>query len=169
MSLMFTEENGMYTLDCTNSIWATDSINKYYHENTVSLLKDVDWIVETDDNILLIEYKNATIKGASHPERFNPKEDKKLNNVAQKYYDTLHFLHLMGKFKLKKYIYILEYPNGDVVSRKLIRNKLKDRLPFRLQSTLNCNCKLIESVEVLSIEEWNNQYNDFPLLKNLTY
>lgn len=167
MSLIFTEENGIYTLDCTNSIWATDRINQCYHDNKVSLLKDVDWIVETNDNILLIEYKNANVQGALHPERFNPKEDKKLNNVAQKYYDTLHYLYLVGKFKPKKYIYILEYPNGDAVSRKLIRNMLKGRLPFSLQNIPDSKNKLIESIEVLSIEEWNNQYSDFPLNKNI--
>lgn len=87
---------------------------------------------------------------------FNPSGDKKIENVSRKFYDSLHYLNILQKNKPKKCIYILEYPAGDSVSRKMIRNKLKKFLPFEIQKNRN---KLIESVEVLSIEEWNNDLN----------
>lgn len=65
--------------------------------------------------------------------------------------------------------YILEYPNGDSVSRKMIRNRLKTKLPFALQENVGEERKLIHKVEVLSIEKWNasEEYGKFPILEVL--
>ena len=32
MSLILEEENGVYGLDCTNAVWATDEIHARYHK-----------------------------------------------------------------------------------------------------------------------------------------
>ena len=73
-------------------------------------------------------------------------------------------LSLLDKNNPKEYVYILEYPHGDSVSRKMIRNRLKAKLPFALQKNIGKQ-KLIEKVEVLSIAEWNAdpQYGEFPI------
>lgn len=69
-------------------------------------LSDVDYLVETEKEILLIEYKNADIEEAVHPERFNIKSDKKINNLVKKYYDSLHYLTLTKKERINaKYTY----------------------------------------------------------------
>lgn len=62
-------------------------------------------------------------------------------------------------------MYILEYPHGDSSSRKMVRNRLKEKLPFALQENIGKGKKLIEKIEVLSIEEWNenDQYGKFPI------
>ena len=89
-----------------------------------------------------------------------------LNKVAEKYYDTLHCLYLMGKNKPKKYIYVLEYPAGNSTSRLFIRNKLKEKLPFRLQAQLtDGTLKLIDEVKVVDIAEWNAdpELGQFPI------
>lgn len=65
-------------------------------------MSDVDYLVETEKEILLIEYKNADIEEAAHPERFNIKSDKKINNLVKKYYDSLHYLTLTKKGKNKR-------------------------------------------------------------------
>lgn len=163
MSYLFEDENHFYTIDCSNALWATDSLNRYYHHYTQSVLCDVDWIIETKEYMLLVEYKNANIPGCSNPERFKPKEEKKLINVTRKYYDSIHYLNILNKNKPGKYIYILEYPNGDAVSRLGIQLMLKKRLPFELQNTEDAKKKIIESVEVVSIDEWNERYPLFPL------
>lgn len=159
---IFTEENQVYKIDCTQAMWATDSVHEAF-TRTNSLLNDVDFIIETEERLLLIEYKNACIPNVSNPEAFKPQEDKRIKNVAKKYYDTLHYLALLGKDKPKTYIYVLEYPNGDTVARKGIRNRIKAYLPFRLQS--GTEIKLIDGVEVLSIDEWNNdmEYGRYPI------
>ena len=87
------------------------------------------------------------------------------SKVVRKFYDSLHYLSLQGKTKPKEYVYILEYPNGDSASRKMIRNRLKSKLPFALQENIGNGIKLIEKVEVLSIAEWNDHkyYGEFPI------
>lgn len=163
MSYIFEDENHFYAIDCNNAIWATDSLNSYHHNYTKSVLCDVDWIIETEDNMLLVEYKNANIPGCSNPAAFKPSGENKINNVAKKYYDSIHYLNIINKNKPRKYIYILEYPKGDVVSRLGIQVMLQERLPFKLQNTDEAINKIIESVEVVSINEWNERYSLFPL------
>ena len=165
MGKVFVEENGIFQIDCTNALWATNEVNNVFKE-TGNWLADVDFVIETEEKLLLVEYKNANIDGASNPEAFNPKEDKKVNNVIKKFYDTLHYLTLKNKLKPKDFIYILEYPKGDKVTRGLLRNRLQKSLPFRLQNKFKNN-RLIERLEVLSIDEWNehSEYGAFPLTR----
>ena len=77
MAIKYTEENGQYSIDCTAALWSTDEIHKYYQDvahtyGIIGFLCDVDFAIETQSHILLVEYKNAAIPGAAHPERFNP-------------------------------------------------------------------------------------------------
>ena len=162
---IFIEENGKYALDASEAEWATDCIHEQFQQAKTNL-SDVDFVVETAQKLLLVEYKNALIEGCAHPEAFKPGEGKKIHSVVKKYYDSLHYLTLMGKDKPKEYIYILEYPNGDSVSRRLIRNKLKDMLPFGLQAAFANNVRQIDKVEVLSINEWNEneEYGLYPIV-----
>lgn len=89
MGKIFAEENGYYNIDCTNAVWATDEINTKYHM-AKCFLSDVDWIMETKEKLFLVEYKNAKVEGAKNPEAFKPKDEKVLNKVAKKFYDSLH-------------------------------------------------------------------------------
>ena len=164
MGEKFVEENGAYQIDCSKAIWATDEIHEVYHKAGVQL-KDCDFLVEDNESIYLIEYKNANINNAENPNAFKLEEDKMLNKVVQKFYDSLHYLYLAEKKKPIEYIYVLEYPKGDVVTRKRLRNKMKQRLPFELQDSFGTGKKLIDKVEVLSIEEWNTheKYGMFPI------
>ena len=162
MAVKYTEENGQYTIDCTAALWSTDEIHNCYQDRShtygmIGFLCDVDFIIETQPHILLVEYKNSAIPGAAHPERFNPSSENKLENVARKFYDSSHWLYLMGKDKPKMLVYILEYPAGNSTSRLLIRNMLQQRLPFALQSKITgAGRKLIDEVKVLNSSEWNS-------------
>ena len=162
MAVKYTEENGQYTIDCTAALWSTDEIHNCYQDRShtygmIGFLCDVDFIIETQPHILLVEYKNSAIQGAAHPERFNPSSENKLENVAMKLYYSSHWLYLMGKDKPKMLVYILEYPAGNSTSRLLIRNMLQQRLPFALQSKITgAGRKLIDEVKVLNISEWNS-------------
>ena len=133
MSSIYTEENGFYCIDCTNAVWSTDALHSIY-SNIGNVLNDADFIIENKDNILIVEYKNALVPGASNPGSFNP--NTKLDNYGRKFYDSLHYLTLIGKNKPKIYICVLEYKNGDSTSRKMFRNKLKERLPFKLKELI---------------------------------
>ena len=169
MSKIFAEENGIYQIDCSKAVWATDQIHEIYHNAGVQL-KDSDFLVEDQELLYLIEYKNANISNAEKPDAFKPEEDKMVNKVVQKFYDSLHYIYLINKKKPLEYIYVVEYPKGDVVTRKRLRNKMKQRLPFELQSNIGMGKKLLEKVEVLSIDEWNahEKYGAFPITQVTT-
>lgn len=64
-------------------------------------------------------------------------------------------MNLLGKTKRRHYVWVLEYPQGSSVTRKMLRNKIMKQLPFQLQTSLSDKVKLIESFDVLSIAEWN--------------
>ena len=134
MKNIFIEENGVYSIDCSNAIWATDKMHEDYHN-------------------------------AEKPDAFHPMADKKISIVTRKFYDSLHYLRLLNKNKPIQYIYILEYPNGDATTRKRLRNRLKVELPFVLQDNIGNGNKLIEQIDVLSIDEWNADsiYGNYPL------
>ena len=91
-----TEENGFYQIDCTNAVWATDAIHQDYHDAGLHI-HDVDFLIENEDTIFLIDYKNANIPGAASPNSFQPASDQKVNNVVRKYFDSLHYLTLLQK------------------------------------------------------------------------
>ena len=162
----FIEENAIYQIDVSASIWATDELNNIFHSAKTEL-SDVDWVIETPESLLLVEYKNANFAGAANPGAFQPGSDKLISKVVRKYYDSCFYLDAIGKNKPKIYIYILEFPLGDKVTRKLIRERLTLKLPFALQRTEGVRKELIRRVEVLSIEEWNSHsvYGSYKIKK----
>ena len=164
------EEKRNYGIDCRKALWATDEIHEAYHAcGLPEILCDADFVIETSDSILLVEYKNATVPDAlahaTERTAYDPFQQKKFDKVVRKYYDSLHYLRLLGKEKPVHYIFVLEYPKGNSTSRKLLRNRLKCRLPFGLQERVGTGIKLIESVNVVSIDEWNANtiYGQFPM------
>lgn len=166
MNQIYQDENQQFQFDFSSALWATDELHAIYRKNNANILSDVDFIAETEENMLLVEYKNAKIPGAVHPELFNPFDQKRENKIAFKYYDSWIYLSAIQKCKPVKYIYILEYPNDDSVMRKRIRNRIADLLPFELQKLPGIKIEMIQSFEVLSISEWNvhRQYKKFPII-----
>lgn len=158
MTNTFIEENGVYSIDCSNAVWATDRMHADYQESGMHI-NDVDFVIEDNEHLFLVEYKNASIHGADRPEAFRPMEDKRIFVVTRKFYDSLHYLRLLNKNKSVQYIYVLEYPKGDMITRKRLRNRLKSELPFALQEKIGNGTKLIDKIDVVSIEEWNRDEN----------
>ncbi len=165
MSQIYQDENRQYQFDFSSALWATDRLHDIYSQNKVGILSDVDFIAETEDSVLLIEYKNAKISGAARPEAFNPSDQKRENKIAFKYYDSWMYLSAMQKAKPVTYVYILEFPNDDAVMRKRVRNRISDLLPFKLQTRPEIRVEMIRDFEVLSISEWNAhaQFGAFPI------
>lgn len=166
MDLLFRDENESCQIAFNNVEWATDKLNQIFDAAKAHILCDVDVIIETQDELLFIEYKNANVKNAKYPDAFNPLEDKSINKVARKYYDSEAFLQAVGfsKGKRKSYIYIMEAMNGDCVLRGRVRNRLKSLLPFLLQEQNQMPVHLIDDVQVVSIDGWNKMYPKFPAL-----
>ncbi len=165
VSQIFSDENHSCEIDFSAANWATDQLNNIFHQAKLSILHDVDFVAETDEAILLVEYKNSNLANAANPGAFKPLEDKKLDNVARKYYESQYLLQAVqhGLHKEKRFVYILEHDKGNSTMRNLVRTHLAKRLPFLLQQQVEMPEKMIDSIEVLSIEEWNEQYPQFPL------
>lgn len=159
---VYIEENGLYQIDFSGALWATDEVHDLYNKNG-SLLSDVDFIAETSEYLLLVEYKNSNIPNAANPNAFQPQASKSIEKVARKFYDSLHYLALKQKKKPIRYIYIVETPHADNVLRGLLRNTIQLKLPFAMQ--VGQLAELIDGFEVLSIDGWNNheEYSQFPL------
>lgn len=163
------EEHRKYGMDCANAVWASDEMHGVYHSCGLSILCDTDFVVETEEYILLVEYKNANIpeavKHATKGSKYDPCKEEKFNKIARKYYDSLHYLRLVGKTKPIQYIFVLDYPGGNSVSRKLLRERLKTQLPFKLEERFNNGIiNPIKEVAVVNLDEWNAHelYGRFP-------
>ena len=170
MEKIFIDENEEYGLDYSKAVWATDQMHQVYHEAKV-LLSDADFVIEDVESIIILEYKNANTKKAVElsykTKPFNLMDDNKFHSVIRKFYDSCHYLHLLGKSKPVQYIYVVEAPNDDSTMRKRLRDRMKTQLPFTLQQNMNTGIKLIEKVNVLSIKEWNEDstYGKYPFVK----
>lgn len=149
---IFRDENNSCQIDFSKAVWATDQLHDIFHSAKVAILHDVDFIAETEDKLLLVEYKNANLPDAANPGAFRPGEDKKLNNVAAKHYDSMYFLQAIEQCK-----------NGDVVLRNQVKTLLVGRLPFLLQKQNVLSENMIDQLEVVSVAEWNKNYKQYPL------
>ena len=170
MEKLLIDENGEYGLDCTQAVWASDKMHEDYHRAKVQL-SDADFLLEEVNNILIVEYKNADTKKAREARyktpAFNPMDDKKFTSTVRKFYDSLHYIHLLGKNKPVKYVYVVEAPSSDAIMRKRLRARMETLLPFALQENINTGISLIDRVDVLSINEWNmhDEYGKYPFVK----
>lgn len=66
MSNIFVEENGVYSIDCTEAVWASDKMHRDYSEAGLHI-NDVDFVIESNTEIFLAEYKNANIQMGIKP------------------------------------------------------------------------------------------------------
>ena len=106
VSQIFSDENHSCEIDFSSASWATDQLHVIFHKAKLSILHDVDFVAETTDELLLVEYKNSNLPNASNPDAFKPVEDKRLDNVARKYYESSYYLQAIrrGEHKKKKFI-----------------------------------------------------------------
>lgn len=114
-----------------NAVWASDQMRQDYHTAKVPLA-DADFLLEDEKFIMIVEYKNANTRKARDAgfktPQFNPMDDKKFASIVRKFYDSLHYVHLLGKYKPVRYIYVVETPNGDETMRKRLRDNNEDTI-----------------------------------------
>lgn len=164
MTAIFRDENETWEIDFTAAIFARDDLNKVFSQVSGSVFSDVDFVVVDEERIIFVECKNSNFKGVINPEAFKPLEDKRIKVMVHKYcYSFIYIRSLLGNINKKKiYIYLVETNNGDSVLRKEIRNRLKKMLPFVIQERENLKESIIDEVQVYSLEEWNENFKEFP-------
>lgn len=169
MGKIYVEENGAYQIDLRKATWSVEVHSVY--RNTHLDLADVDYICELDGEVLFIEYKNAKLafeKGFRRAaESFNPASDAKIANVVRKFFDSYFYVTSHHKKQPIHYIYVLEWPKGDVMTRKMLREKIAKRLPFYYQQVEKLQPFVIEEFQVVSIDEWNQLYKNAPISRRM--
>lgn len=170
MEKIFTDESNETTppslqIDFSETLWATDKLNSIFHTAGIPL-SDVDFIAETEEELIFVECKNANRIDAANPD-FNPADDKRLTIIARKYYDSLNFCMFSerGLRKRKIYCFIVEAKLGSLTLRNYWKVLLAKRLPFELQKQNPFPIKMIDELNVMSIGEWNKKYPQFPITR----
>ena len=163
---IYVDENNHFQFDFSKAVWASNELNNKYKKIN-SLLSDVDFIVETDHEIIFLEYKNSDVPNAANPAAFEEKlcTDEHYMSIAKKYYGSLFYALICEKRKTFRYVYILECARAGSTERLRIRAKVKAKLPFELQNDPEIKIALIDDFDILSIDEWNRNplYGQFPI------
>lgn len=165
MSRIYIEENGKYKIDLRTAIWSQGDLNEVY-KSIGNALNDVDFIAETDNEFILIEYKSTEIENAENPEAFNEKfkNGKFQESIIKKYYGSVFYLLACGKKKPISFYAVIESRlMDDNITRKRAEASIKKSLPFDLQEKAEISITLISEFKILSISEWNERYPMFPL------
>lgn len=153
------DENKQYKFDFSklNYVWDIHDI-----ASQTTMLSDVDFITETEEEILFIEYKNANISNAKNPDGLLKKASTETfyKKIARKYYDSLLLFwacNRNGKQLPIVYILLIEHPMIDKKIRKMLKEKIKKQLPFNLNDLRIANT-MISDFDVCNLEEWKEKF-----------
>ncbi|MBZ9623255.1 hypothetical protein G9F71_010355 [Clostridium sp. FP2] len=143
-----------------------------YHElaQETTILSDVDFVIDMEDKLLLVEYKNADVEGVVNTNRFleKIKTQEFYAIIAKKYYNTL-FLHWACERNKNEvpieYVLLIEHPAIDGKFRKQLRGKIYKQLPFKLTTKPEIKKAIFTKFEVLNLEEWRQKFPIFKAIK----
>jgi len=162
----YIEENKKYKFKFAN--FSVYEYHKLAQETTI--LSDVDFVIDMKDKLLLVEYKNASVKGVINPNSFfeKIKTQEFYAIIAKKYYNTL-FLHWACERNKNEvpieYVLLIEHPAIDGKFRKQLRDKIYNQLPFKLKTNPEIKREVFTKFEVLNLDEWQHSYPIFKTIK----
>ncbi|WPK10300.1 hypothetical protein R6U77_10165 [Lysinibacillus louembei] len=152
------EENGRFQFDFS----ALDYVWQFHDSVVKTMLSDVDFITETAQEVVFIEYKNANIKNAVNPDAMlqKIKHETFYSKIARKFYDSL-LLFWACKGNEKElpitFVLIIEHPILDKKLRRQLKLKIEKQLPLQLNVPMIAR-QMISSFEVLSLDEWQERF-----------
>ncbi len=164
----YKDENEKYEFDFLEcEVWQ-------YHQmaQKTTILSDVDFVINAQDKVIFLEYKNAAVDGVVNPNAMLRKiiTDKFYVRAAKKFYSTL-FLHWACRKNEQDlpitYIMLIEHPEIDAKIRKRLKERITRQLPFQLKEEKTIKRSLIDRFEVLNMAEWHKVYpmfNAVPLI-----
>ena len=161
MSGIYRDESETFEINLSAACWSMGEELRDKFQAAGNLLNGVDWIVETDDALILIEFKDYSGRGM----KIDNKLEGYLQKITRKYYFSAYYLYARGKRKVMDYVLIAEGSNIDDLVKYTIKASIHKRLPFVLQENPEISDKLIEYFEMYSVSEWNEKYPMFPLAK----
>ena len=161
---IYTEEKGKYQIDLSKAVWSTDELTKLLNGAEITQqMSSVDWIGETDDKILLIEYKNYE-EFKEFGKEIVP--DEFVTKMVKKYYGTALYALSLQKNKPLYYIGIIESSMmTNSKAKGILETKIMNKLPFKVQEKSSIPASMIADFKILTISEWNGEHPDFPLTR----
>jgi hypothetical protein len=171
MDKIFYDENKNYKFDFTD---ATDVFEAHNLSQKTTILADVDFVLDIKSKIIFLEYKNATAKRVNNSEAFREKilgqnnSYKFYENISKKFYSTLFIIWACNKNEEERdieYILLIEHPEVDGKIRRMLRNKIKKQLPFKLLEDSQVKRKILSEFKVLNMQEWHSIYPNFKVVE----
>lgn len=161
------DENGNMQFDFTNavSVFEPHELASMYP----AYLSDVDFVIEEEERILCLEYKNANIRNAAKPEVFQRKiiNEEFWKRIAKKFYGTVFLLWACNKNETEKpieYILLMETnPGIDAALKKRFVAKMMRQLPFAYGSRAEIKRKVIDKFALVDVSEWNAKFPQYPI------
>ena len=161
-SKQFEESGYRFSFPSAQRVVKADAVN-------YAGLSFVDFIVETDSMIYLIEVKNPDNPNApskNRDEYFARLQEAVFpNGVVKKFSDTLLAQLAMGRVFSKpvQYIFILEFRAFGSYERQKLFDKVNHRLPAGLNHKVFTNIAQIKNFKLLTATQFREQYPDFAL------
>ena len=168
MDKVLTDEGGN-CFDFSASLDAFKADSDTYHG-----LSALDFVVETDENILFIEVKHPDSKKATKRAREVFLKD--LQNkyypykAGEKYKSMLLRKWVSGEFYSKPIIcvFILEFSDFSKTERAILKEKMFNRIPFSLNKPEFGGKKHFEKrFELLSFSEFRSMFPSYTLTENV--
>lgn len=161
------DENGKVQFDFSEAldVFEPHELANMYSE----YLSDADFVIEDENQLICMEYKNAKVEGAAHPEVFQKKlkEEKFWKKIAKKYYGTLFLVWACGRNledKPIKYILLMETSPGlDEVLKRKLALKLHSQLPFKYNECDEIKRSVLNEFRIMNLEQWDNEYPQYPV------
>lgn len=161
------DENGRVQFDFSNAIdvFEPHELASMYSE----YISDVDFVIEEEQRIVCLEYKNASVKDAANAEAFQRKlaGEEFWKRVAKKFYGTIFLVWACNKNRAEKpieYVLLIETnPSMDDALKKRFAAKMMRQLPFKYGSRAEIRRKIIDRFEIVDLKEWSVKYPQYPV------
>jgi hypothetical protein len=159
---------GRFSFDFEKSLSASKADLPYLNG-----LGGVDFVVELEDRFIFVEVKDLDNKRVPSNERLEwieklkiTKDNPFLNDLGVKFKDTV--LRKWAKnVELDKpvyYIIILQFDAIDALQKTKLAEDLSGKLPTCINEKYGfCKNLQIKRREILSVEEWQDKYSEFPV------
>lgn len=161
------DENGNIQFDFSNAldVFEPHELASLYSE----YLSDVDFVLEEEEKIICMEYKNANIKNAEKPEAFQKKVsgEEYWKKIAKKFYGTMFLVWACDKNKANKpveYVLLMESnPGMDEALKKKFTAKMMSHLPFGYKNRKEVQKRVINEFSLVDLNEWKERYPQYPV------
>jgi len=154
-------EEGGFIFDFSNSLFACQ-----YHGG-IHDLADVDFVIDTTENLLFIEVKNPLHEKSTSKRQADFAEkidgDAFPYQMGNKFKDTLLRRWACNESLEKPIvcIFILELPSLSKTEIGKMKNKIHNRIPFSLNKAQFLNRRLFDKFYIMTVDKFRNEFPQF--------